>query len=69
MSYSPCPACGADKHALKACPECGFTHRQLDSAAPRAGGPREERSVNAPESEPTPPRITMKRRRKVGTGS
>lgn len=25
MIYTPCPACGAQKHQLKACPKCGFT--------------------------------------------
>ena len=33
MSSNACPECGAQKHTLLCCPECGFTHRLAAQSA------------------------------------
>lgn len=33
MSSNACPECGAQKHPLLCCPECGFTHRLAAQSA------------------------------------
>jgi hypothetical protein len=39
MGHSPCPACGASKHPLKACASCGFIYRKSGVTAPASRQP------------------------------
>lgn len=69
MSSNACPECGAQKHPLLRCPECGFTHRlAAQSAMPdtvdsdRAAAWESPAIAEQTNSSPTPI-IKHKRRR------
>ena len=55
MIYTPCPACGAQKHQLKACPKCGFTEARA----------RLKKKVEAGASERKPTDLTRRQRERL----